>query len=137
MVKYLMVSLGGVLGANARFLLGSWVLTKTAGKTVFPWGTFWINVSGSFLLGLFMTLAILFRWHDNWKLFCAVGFLGAYTTFSTFEYESIKLLLDGHTGQAFRNIIGSVVVGLVAVWLGILLARQIGNFRPISGKPSF
>lgn len=125
MVKYLLVSVGGILGACARYGLGSLVAHHLAEKTVFPWGTFCINVSGSFLLGLFMELSARHGWHDNWRLLCAVGFLGAYTTFSTFEYESLKLMLDGFVGLAFRNIVGSVVVGLLGVWLGILVGQRL------------
>jgi CrcB protein len=113
-----MISLGGILGANARFLLGGWVQQRTADWTAFPWGTFVINVSGSFLLGLFMALFRHFTWN-------AIGFLGAYTTFSTFEFESIQLLMDGSIGLALRNLAGSVVVGLAAVWLGIVVARLL------------
>lgn len=119
----LLVSAGGLLGANARYLLGVWIAQKTAEKTTFPWGTVLINLTGSFALGLFMTLALRHQWSDGWRLFFAVGFLGAYTTFSTFEYESIRLLMSGDIARAFGNLIGSVVVGLFAVWLGIVAAR--------------
>lgn len=121
--EFLLVGAGGALGAWARFGLGRWVAAHTLEKTFFPWGTFVINISGSFALGLFMTLAERNAWHPYWRFGFAIGFLGAYTTFSTFEYESMQLLLEGQTGLALRNLIASVVVGLFGVWLGIALAR--------------
>lgn len=87
-VEYLVISLGGILGANARYVLGTWIATRYG--TSFPYGTLVINVSGSFVIGLFLTLiAERFVLHPNWRLFFAVGFLGAYTTFSTFSFESV------------------------------------------------
>jgi CrcB protein len=124
-MKYLMISLGGILGANARFLLGGWVQQRTADWSAFPWGTFLINVSGSFLLGLFMALFRHSTWNDNWRLLLAIGFLGAYTTFSTFEFESLQLWMDGSIGLALWNLVGSVAIGLAAVWLGVVAARLL------------
>lgn len=120
----LWVGLGGFLGANARYLLGG-VIAERWG-TVFPWATFAINVSGSFILGLFLALAEDRPWmHPSSRLMFAVGFVGAYTTFSTFEYESIRLLQEGEMLLAFANIAGSVMAGLFAVFAGIALGEWI------------
>jgi CrcB protein len=110
---------GGSVGAVARVLVGSWVSDRS--QSLFPWGTFVINVSGSFLLGLVATL-ILNRVlvSENWRLFVTIGFVGAYTTFSTFEYESARLQ---SSWQALGNLLGSVVAGYAAVWLGIRLGQ--------------
>ena len=121
-VRYLVISLGGVLGANARYLLGNWVAARYG--TSFPYGTMLINVSGSFVIGFFLVLITeRFVVHPNWRLFFAVGFLGAYTTFSTFSFESITLIQGGSWLLGLANIVGSVVLGLVAVLTGMALAR--------------
>ena len=115
-MRYLAISLGGVLGANARYLLGNWVAAR--------YGTMLINVSGSFVIGFFLVLITeRFVVHPNWRLFFAVGFLGAYTTFSTFSFESITLIQGGSWWLGLANIVGSVVLGLVAVLTGMALAR--------------
>ncbi len=126
MLKFFLISLGGVAGANARFFLGQFVTEKFS-KSAFPWGTFLINITGSLLLGLFMELSRLHKWDDNWRLLLAVGFLGAYTTFSAFEYESVKLMMNGQLGVALRYILGSVIIGLAGVWLGILAGRALNH----------
>jgi CrcB protein len=117
--NYLWIAVGGALGAMARFGVGSWVQARFSGAT-FPWGTFVINISGSLLLGLIATLVAesVLR-SPNWRPFVTIGFIGAYTTFSTYEYESLQL---GSSWQAFWNLLGSVVAGYAAVWIGAKLA---------------
>lgn len=123
-MRYLVISLGGVLGANARYLLGNWVAARYG--TSFPYGTMLINVSGSFVIGFFLVLITeRFVVHPNWRLFFAVGFLGAYTTFSTFSFESVALMQGGSWLLGLANIVGSVVLGLVAVLTGMALARLL------------
>jgi CrcB protein len=121
-VRYLAISLGGILGANARYLLGSWIATRYG--TSFPYSTLVINVSGSFVIGFFLVLVTQrFIVHPNWRLFFATGFLGAYTTFSSFSFETMALILGGSWWLGLANILGSVVLGLVAVLMGMALAR--------------
>jgi CrcB protein len=117
-MEYLVIGLGGFLGANARYVLGGRI-TRWWGSE-FPWGTFVINVSGSFLLGVLMA-ALNTRplASPQYRLFFAVGFLGAYTTFSTFSYETLRLMQDQSVGAALWNITGSIILGLVGVSLGI------------------
>lgn len=122
-LKYLIVGLGGFIGANARYLIGGWAAQKWG--TSFPYGTFIINITGSFILGLFATLMLRFTWNDNWRLLIAIGFVGAYTTFSTFEYESLQLVAQGLQARAALNILGSVVLGFVAAYLGVVAARLL------------
>lgn len=113
------VGIGGFFGAIARFLVN----TSVAGRygSHFPWATFVINVSGSFVLGLLATLiAGQVLTNPNWRLGVTVGFIGAYTTFSTFEYESAAL---GLSWMALGNLAGSVVAGYGAVRLGIWLGQ--------------
>jgi len=89
-------------------------------------GTFFINVSGSFLIALVMSLSVeRFMINPQWRLFLAVGFLGAYTTFSTFEFETGGLLRDGEWMIAALNVILSVIAGFVALKLGEVIAKTI------------
>ncbi|HKA55709.1 MAG TPA: fluoride efflux transporter CrcB [Candidatus Binatia bacterium] len=119
-MEYLVIGLGGFLGANARYLVAGWAAQRFG--AIFPYGTFIINISGSFILGFFMAfLSDRAFIHPNYRLFFATGFLGAYTTFSTFTYESLQLLQDGSTLLGFTNILGSVIAGLVGVFLGFVL----------------
>jgi fluoride exporter len=118
------VGLGGFLGANARYLLGGWISERWG--VVFPYGTFVINVTGSFILGFFMAYASERSWvAPGARLLFAVGFVGAYTTFSTFEYESMRLLQEREIFLAMMNIFGSVLTGMVAVFGGFLLGEWI------------
>ncbi len=120
----LWVGIGGFLGAIVRYLLGGWVAARWG--ALFPWGTFVINVSGSFILGFFLAFAQDRPWvHPSARLMFAVGFVGAYTTFSTYTYESIRLIMDGQFALAAFNILGSVVVGLMAVFAGVALGSAV------------
>jgi CrcB protein len=120
----LWVGLGGFFGAIARFVLSGWVAARWG--QIFPWGTFIINISGSFILGFFLAFVQDRPWvHPGARLMFAVGFVGAYTTFSTYTYESLRLMMDGQFALAAFNIIGSVAVGLVAVFAGVALGRAV------------
>ena len=122
MRNVLAVGLGGFLGAIARY--GVSLAVARLWTMEFPLGTFLINVSGSFVLGLFSTLATERLAVDPaWRLLVATGFVGAYTTFSTFEYETHRLVEVGASAWAAVNVVASVVVGFLAVRLGVLLAR--------------
>jgi CrcB protein len=91
--------------------------------TAFPYGTLVINLGGCFILGLFATLASRLAWNDNWRLLIAIGFVGAFTTFSTFEYETFELARQGNLLRAGINVCGSVIFGFVAVYVGVVVAR--------------
>jgi CrcB protein len=120
---YLLVGVGGFLGANARFLVARGVGSLV--ETRFPLGTFTINISGSFLLGVLGTIAArkLSPQSEALQLALGVGFLGAFTTFSTFEFETHALFEDGSWLTATMNMFGSLFVGLVAVRVGIVVAK--------------
>ena len=120
----LAVSAGGALGAIARYQVGLWMASRAG--TVFPWGTLLINVSGSFLLALYLALVTeRFAGRATTRLFVATGFCGAYTTFSTFVYEAISLAQHGAIAAAALYVGGSLVLGLLAVALGILVGRAL------------
>jgi CrcB protein len=124
--KLLSLVLGGALGTVCRYWIGRW-LNAQPWALGFPVGTFVINVSGSFILGA-ASVIILERLppeHQDWYLLIGTGFCGGYTTFSTFEWETFKLVRDGSYWFALGNIFGSVVVGFVAVLLGVLVANLI------------
>ncbi|MHB8500284.1 MAG: fluoride efflux transporter CrcB [Candidatus Acidiferrales bacterium] len=122
MGKYLMVGVGGFLGAIARFWLGGLVSDKMG--TRFPYGTLVINCTGSFLIGFIITLmAERTHWSPNWRYLIPIGFIGAYTTFSAFEYETFRVMQDGELLLAFLNVVISVIVGFLAVWLGVIAGR--------------
>jgi len=124
MMNYLVVFAGGGIGSVARFALALWI-GRRWGRS-FPLGTFIINVSGSFLIGLLMTLmAERFLENPEWRLLLVVGGLGGYTTFSTFQYETGKLVADGELIYAVLNIVLSVVLGFVALKLGEVIAKII------------
>lgn len=123
MEKYLIVLAGAGLGGVARYTLGTWIMVKYGGR--FPLGTFLINISGAFLIGLAMTLLTeRFQPHPYWRLFLVVGVLGGYTTFSSFEYEALQTVRDGERWMGMLYVGGSVLLGYVAVWLGALLAAR-------------
>lgn len=122
MLKYILVMVGGGLGSLARYAAGLAIMSRFGGR--FPLGTMAINVSGSFLIGLLMVLFTeRFQPHPNYRLLLVVGFLGGYTTFSSFEYETLALMRGGGAWLGLINVVGSVVLGFAAVWLGALLAR--------------
>ena len=123
MDRYMVVLAGAGLGGLARYALSTWIMAKSGVR--FPLGTFVINISGSFLVGLLMTLLIE-RWqlHANWRLFLVVGVLGGYTTFLSFEYETLQTVRDGERWMGLLYVAGSVLLGYVAVWLGAALAAR-------------
>ena len=121
-MTYLLIGIGGFLGCNARYLLGGWIAERYG--TSFPYSTMVINVSGSFVIGFFLVLiSERFIVHPHWRLFFAIGFLGGYTTFSTFSFENFALLQERSYLLALANMLGSVALGLMAVVAGIIVAR--------------
>lgn len=123
-MKYLMIALGGAAGAIARFMLGSYIGQRMG--TRFPYGTFVINMTGCFVIGVSMTV-LTDRVHlsPNWRYFLPIGFIGAYTTFSAFEYETLLAVRDGQWLNGGLNVVLSVIVGFAMVWLGIVAGRAL------------
>ena len=123
MEKYLFVLFGGGAGALARYIVGIEIARRT-GLRFPPLGTMVINITGSFLIGLLMTLLTQRLANPNWRLLLIVGFLGGYTTFSSFEYETLQAVQSGAMWMGLLNVVGSVVLGYLAVWLGAAIVRQ-------------
>jgi CrcB protein len=118
MARYFCVLAGGGAGSLTRYLLGRALVQRFPGAN-FAVGTFVINVTGSFLIGLLMGLLVeRFRLSQYWQLTAVVGFLGGYTTFSSFEYDAYLAARGGHHLAALCYLTGSVVAGYAAVWLG-------------------
>lgn len=120
-----LIGIGGFAGAIARYVVDG-AVTDRSGGTAFPWGTLVVNLTGSFLLGLLFTLttdrAIL---PADVRGPVLIGFIGAYTTFSTFMLESWRLAEDGAIALALANLVGSTLLGLVAVVAGVAIGRLL------------
>jgi CrcB protein len=118
------IGIAGALGALARYGVGGLILTRT-GRT-FPWETFVVNITGSFILGFVFTVMTEQLTTASWlRSAVTIGFVGAYTTFSTFTYETYRLLEDGAVGLAAANVFGSAAAGLLAVYLGVVSGRAL------------
>jgi fluoride exporter len=123
LTRYLLVVVGGGTGALARYVAAAAIMTRFGGK--FPLGTFVINVTGSFLIGFLMTvLTGRLDIDPRWRLLLVVGFLGGYTTFSSFEWETYSAVREGAPWVGMLNAVASVMLGYVAVWFGSMLARR-------------
>jgi|DewCreStandDraft_5_1066085.scaffolds.fasta_scaffold01517_2 CrcB protein len=124
LAPHLAVSLGALLGAPARYLVSGWAVQRWGGA--FPFGTLLINVTGSLLLGFYLTLVTeRFSGRPSTRLFVTTGFLGAYTTFSTFSLETVHLVARGDFIGACTYTLGSVTLTLAAVVAGMLAARAL------------
>jgi fluoride exporter len=119
------IAAGGMLGVAARYGVGR-AIPRVHGA--FPWATLWINISGSFVLGVFIVIVVE-RLGPTWYLrpFFGTGFLGSFTTFSTFSVETDLLIKDGHVTTAAAYVASTLVVGLLSAWLGICIGRLLAG----------
>jgi fluoride exporter len=123
-MKPLWIGVGAFLGANLRYLLQNWAAARWGPD--FPYGTLIINVSGSFILGFFITLVTQrVSVSPEWRAFVAVGLLGGFTTFSSFSVETLNLLQTGRWLPATLYLAGNVCLGLLGAYLGVILARAV------------
>ena len=124
MQKYLLIAAGGALGSIARYWVGSTISGRMG--TRFPYGTFVINITACIIIGFSLTyLGKRAGLSPAWRFFISVGFVGAYSTFSTYEWETLSTLRAGAFALASLYAIGSLILGLAAVWCGALLAEAI------------
>lgn len=123
-MKWAAVVVGGGAGSLCRYIVSLWASARFG--AAMPYGTMFVNISGCFIIGLFMTLATeRLIVSPYWRLLVSVGFLGGLTTFSSFSYETWRLLLDGEILRAVGNVALNMILGLLATWLGIVLARTV------------
>ena len=123
-LQLLLIALAGATGALSRYALQGFINDRTL--SAFPYGTFVVNLSGSFLLGFLATVGLdRFAINPSYRAALTVGFVGAYTTFSTWSYETLHLIEGGSFGLAAANALGSLVAGLAAVWLGVVAGRLV------------
>jgi len=125
MNRFLLIAAGAALGANARYLVGLWAADRFGAD--FPYGTLIANVTGCLLLGFLITLGTgRIGLAPETRLLLAVGFLGSYTTFSSFAVESFTMAQGGSLGRSLINLFANNVIGLSAAWVGVILARLLG-----------
>lgn len=125
-MEYLLVGLGGFLGANARYILGVWLIGRLGPS--FPFHTLLINVTGSLAIGVIVVLLTERLMADPaWRLLLVIGFLGGYTTFSSYAFEVLALVEAGEWLQAGWYVLGSNVLGLVAAYAGMVVARGLSR----------
>ena len=124
-MNVLLVALGGAIGSVARYLAGAFIANRF--DPGFPWGTFIVNVSGSFLIGVILSFVGGGLLPAGARPFLAVGVMGGYTTFSTYSHETLQLMQGGEFGAAMLNALGQVITGLIAVYLGVGLGRALGG----------
>lgn len=124
-MPYLAIGAGAVLGANLRAVVATWAANQWG--VDFPWGTFLINISGAFVIGVFLaTIAIRAPGlNPLWRLFFATGFLGGYTTFSAYAWEALALAETGAWLRALTYVLASNLLALLGVWTGATLARHL------------
>jgi CrcB protein len=124
-MEYIWVGIGGFLGANARYILSGQVAQRLG--VTFPYGTMIINLTGALLIGIIFTILTDRVVADPlWRQLIVVGFLGGYTTFSSYTFEAVTLMQDGRWSAALTYVVGINLLGLVACFLGIVIARSLG-----------
>ncbi len=115
--RVILIAIGGALGANARYLVSIWSARRLGAG--FPYGTLFVNLTGSLVLGFLAVTAAGLAFGREVQLLISIGFIGAYTTFSTFAFESFGLIRRRAYALATANVVGSVLVGLALAWLGM------------------
>lgn len=124
MERFLLISVGAIVGANLRYWVGDWVAQRLGAS--FPYGTLVVNLTGTLILGIFITLAAeRFLWDPRWRVLVAIGFCGSYTTFSSYMLESVNLISSGQYATGLLNLFGSLILGVMVMFAGIMIGRMI------------
>ena len=124
MQKYLLIAMGGALGSVVRYWVGSTVSGRMGSR--FPFGTFLVNITACLIIGFSLTyLSKRVELGPTWRYFVPIGFIGAYSTFSTYEWETFQTLRAGAFAMAALYAVGSLIFGLGATWLGVILADLV------------
>jgi len=122
--KFLFIAVGGALGALTRYWVGAFVVSRMG--TRFPWGTFVINLTACLIIGFTLTfMSRRVEVSPVWRYLIPIGFIGAYSTFSTYEWETLVSLRSGAFALAAAYSVGSLILGLAATWLGAVLGELI------------
>lgn len=123
-MRYVMIALGGALGALARYQVALVIQMRV--PTGFPWGTFVVNISACLIMGIANTLITdRLAPNPNWRFLIPIGFIGAYSTFSTLELDAFRLNSEGAFAITGAYIVGSLVAGYLALWAGVAIARIV------------
>jgi CrcB protein len=123
MERLLWICLAGAAGTGARYLVALWAAQRLG--SVFPYGTLIVNLAGCFVIAALMHAALLLGWSPTLRAALTIGFLGGFTTYSSFNYETMQLLEEGAPATAMLNVGATLAGGLVAGWLGLVLAREL------------
>jgi len=125
MQRFLLICFAGAAGTGARYLVALWTAQRFG--SAFPYGTLLVNVVGCFLIALIMHLAMINAWPATLRAALTVGFLGGFTTYSSFNYETTRLLEEGAVASALLNVVSTLGAGFTAGMIGLLLARQLAG----------
>jgi CrcB protein len=123
MERFLWICLAGAAGAGTRYLVAIWAAQRLG--SAFPYGTLIVNLAGCFLLAALMHAALTLGWSPTVRSAATIGFLGGLTTYSSFNYETMRLLEEGAPAAGMLNVVATVVGGLVVGWLGLVAAREV------------
>jgi CrcB protein len=123
MERLLWICLAGAAGTGARYLVALWAAQRLG--SVFPYGTLIVNLAGCFVIAALMHAALLLGWSPTLRAALTIGFLGGFTTYSSFNYETMQLLEEGAPATALLNVGATFVGGFMAGWLGLVLAREL------------
>ena len=121
MIRVLWICAGGALGTGTRYLIALWAAQRIS--SVLPYGTLIVNVAGSFLIAVFMEAGMTLGWSATLRAALTIGFVGGFTTYSSFNYDTLRLLEEGAPAAALANVIVTLIGCAIAGWCGLVLAR--------------